>query len=270
MRKSGVRSVASLGKRARPVALVVGFGALLAAAAIGPTSAQETLFVGKDIPPEVILDLSALDQLGPPPAAARKSPGPETGRPIVQKPPVRKTARKTGGQAAPPPVSSPTPVPPPSPPVSGLPTSAPPPPAVEAAPAAAAPSPAAAPTSAVAVAKPAPAAPAASRIPPGSRLSIDFAAGAADLSDAAKGELDKVIAMLMKDGEKRVQLIAYAAGSDEQENQALRLSLTRALAVRSYLFDQGVSAGRMNVRALGHKLENPGPADRVDLVLVGK
>ena len=67
----------------------------------------------------------------------------------------------------------------------------------------------------------------------------------------------------------RVQLMAYAEGTAETASQARRLSLSRALAVRSFLINQGVHSTRMDVRALGNKVEG-GPADRVDAVLVGR
>lgn len=67
----------------------------------------------------------------------------------------------------------------------------------------------------------------------------------------------------------RVQLLAYAAGTEETASQARRLSLSRALAVRSFLISQGVRSTRMDVRALGNKVES-GPANRVDAVLVSQ
>ena len=62
--------------------------------------------------------------------------------------------------------------------------------------------------------------------------------------------------------------MAYAAGTDAEASQARRLALSRALVVRSYLIEQGIGSARMDVRALGKKIEGDGPADRVDLVLI--
>lgn len=64
-----------------------------------------------------------------------------------------------------------------------------------------------------------------------------------------------------------VQLLAYAAGDEDSASKARRLSLSRALAVRSFLMDQGIRSTRIEVRALGNKIPDNGPADRVDLVL---
>jgi outer membrane protein OmpA-like peptidoglycan-associated protein len=84
---------------------------------------------------------------------------------------------------------------------------------------------------------------------------------------AGKATLDKTIAELKRDDATRLQIVAYATGGDEAGSQARRLSLSRALAVRSYLIDQGIRSTRMDVRALGNRSPD-GPADRVDMVIV--
>ena len=66
----------------------------------------------------------------------------------------------------------------------------------------------------------------------------------------------------------RVQVMAYASGSDDA-GKARRLSLSRALAVRSYLIEQGIGSTRIDVRALGDAAEG-GPADRVDLMVLSR
>jgi outer membrane protein OmpA-like peptidoglycan-associated protein len=96
---------------------------------------------------------------------------------------------------------------------------------------------------------------------------IPFANGAADLPADGKSVLDRAAAQLKGDEEARLQIVAYASGGDDAGSQARRLSLSRALAVRSYLIDQGVRSTRMDVRALGNK-STDGPADRVDILVV--
>jgi outer membrane protein OmpA-like peptidoglycan-associated protein len=96
---------------------------------------------------------------------------------------------------------------------------------------------------------------------------IDFAANASDLPANGRGILDKAASELKRDEGTRLQIVAYATGGDESGSQARRLSLSRALAVRSYLIDQGIRSTRMDVRALGSRSPD-GPADRVDIVLV--
>lgn len=67
--------------------------------------------------------------------------------------------------------------------------------------------------------------------------------------------------------ETRIQLKAFAAGSADRPSTARRLSLSRALAVRSFLIEQGMRSTRIDVRALGVPADD-GPADRVDVILL--
>lgn len=92
-----------------------------------------------------------------------------------------------------------------------------------------------------------------------------FDEGSAELADDAKQALQGLADELSNDGNARVQLLAYASSADNSASRARRLSLSRALAVRAFLIDQGVRSTRMDVRALGNKSEG-GPADRVDIM----
>ncbi|MBL8833492.1 MAG: OmpA family protein, partial [Rhodospirillales bacterium] len=95
---------------------------------------------------------------------------------------------------------------------------------------------------------------------------LSFNAGSADINDAGKAALAPVVAELQRDASARLQLQAFASGGDDQGGQARRLSLSRALAVRGQLIEQGIASTRMDVRALGRTTD--GPPDRVDIVLV--
>jgi outer membrane protein OmpA-like peptidoglycan-associated protein len=97
------------------------------------------------------------------------------------------------------------------------------------------------------------------------QVSVIFATGASDLSPEAKSALDEVADRLRGDEGLRVQLLAYAAAIDDNTSRARRMSLSRALAVRSYLIEKGVRSTRMDVRALGSNVEGE-PADRVDII----
>jgi outer membrane protein OmpA-like peptidoglycan-associated protein len=94
---------------------------------------------------------------------------------------------------------------------------------------------------------------------------LSFAEGSAELSDGAKQSLLGLAKSLAQDTSSRVQLLAYAADGGEGTSRARRLSLSRALAVRAFLIDQGVRSTRMDVRALGSNAGD-GPADRVDIL----
>jgi outer membrane protein OmpA-like peptidoglycan-associated protein len=136
------------------------------------------------------------------------------------------------------------------------------------------PSPAETPVQTATVSPPAPPAPVqTAATPPAGPLPqetrILFETGSPDLSDAAKSTLDALAASLNADDSLRIQLQAFASGTDETAPEARRLSLKRALNVRAHLVERNVRNTRMDVRALGIK-STGGPADRVDAVVVQK
>jgi len=198
----------------------------------------------------------------PPPVAAAAPPRAVTPAPTSA--PAPAPAQMASAPPPPPPPSvtqSPRPLPPPAA-VSAPP---PPPPPVVAAP----PAPPPAPAPAEAAPAPAPqvaAAPPAARAADGPLARLAFNTGSAEINDAGKSALGPVIAELQRDPTARLQLQAFASGGDDQGGQARRLSLSRALAVRGQLIEQGIASTRMDVRALGRTTD--GPPDRVDIVLV--
>ena len=141
--------------------------------------------------------------------------------------------------------------------------------AAAAAPALAAPV-AAAPAAAAPAAAPPPAAPPLAASLPPSRAAqpsarLAFAAESADPPAELRNELRDVVEQLRRAPDGRLRIEGFAAGEDA--NRSRRLSLSRALAVRAYLMDQGLAWTRMDVFARGNQPED-GPADRVDVTLV--
>jgi outer membrane protein OmpA-like peptidoglycan-associated protein len=102
----------------------------------------------------------------------------------------------------------------------------------------------------------------------GNRLRLLFDGSSSDLSDSARAELQRLAAELNKQTNTRIQLLAYAEGTPTTLSQARRLSLDRALTVRSFLANQGVNTTRIDVRALGNQTEGGAPANRVDLLVM--
>jgi outer membrane protein OmpA-like peptidoglycan-associated protein len=94
--------------------------------------------------------------------------------------------------------------------------------------------------------------------------SIAFAPQAVELDQTGKRGLTAVAARIAKDPQARVAIVAYA-GSDGAQMSARRISLGRAISVRSFLMEHGVESRRMIVRALG-KPQQTGAADRVDIL----
>ena len=93
-----------------------------------------------------------------------------------------------------------------------------------------------------------------------------FGAGDAAVESAATRQLANIAKSLKSDETLRLQLLAYSGGDAQTPSQARRMSLSRALAVRSELIKEGVRSTRIDVRALGNKSEG-GPPDRVDVIV---
>ncbi|MBT6117743.1 MAG: OmpA family protein [Rhodospirillaceae bacterium] len=191
---------------------------------------------------------AAAPKPAPAPAAAPKpTPAPPTPEAVASAP-----AKPAQGAATPPPPPPPSAAPSPPPEAAAKPAPTPAP----------KPAPAATPQSKPQVAT-APAAPTPSG---GGEIRLLFGSDDANLSDAAKKTLSDVAQSMKADDNARLQLLAYAAGAENESSKARRLSLSRALAVRSYLIAEGVRSTRIDVRALGNKTEAE-PADRVDLLI---
>ena len=103
----------------------------------------------------------------------------------------------------------------------------------------------------------------------GQQFRLIFGAGKAAVESAAGTRLDNIAKSLKGNEALRLQLLAYSGGASQTPSQARRLSLSRALAVRSHLIKQGIRSTRIDVRALGNKSEG-GPPDRVDLIVTAR
>ncbi len=104
-------------------------------------------------------------------------------------------------------------------------------------------------------------------VPTTGPLTVLFSPGSAILNAEASERIAAVREKMDADKTLRLQLVAYATSTDDNPSRARRLSLSRALAIRSYLVEKDVKSTRMDVRALGNKFEEA-PGDRVDLVLL--
>jgi len=102
---------------------------------------------------------------------------------------------------------------------------------------------------------------------PGRALQVVFAASASKLPAKAKKGLKAVATKLKGKESLRLQLMAYAGGKALSASKARRMSLSRALSIRSYLIENGVRSTRIDVRALGSKTTEK-PINRVDVNIV--
>jgi outer membrane protein OmpA-like peptidoglycan-associated protein len=200
---------------------------------------------------------SALDALTPARPAARPAPAHPAApratapaRPQTSKP-ASAAGAATARQAVPiPPKPPAVPVAPPAiaaiPPAVAVPVAKPPPPTAP-------------PVAADAPGEPSP-------IPGG--LRVTFGPGRTELNGATEQAL-RDFARTMKGNEQETfNVVATAAGTADDPSTPRRLSLSRALAARSVLVNEGIASTRIYVRALGANGPE-GPADRVDLVASG-
>lgn len=100
--------------------------------------------------------------------------------------------------------------------------------------------------------------------PPIESLRLLFWPESAELLPASRPLLDDAVKLLQTQPESRMRITAYAGGTPETASPSRRLSLARALAVRSFLTDNGVHRVQMDIVARGF-LTNLEPKDRVDL-----
>lgn len=217
--------------------------------------------------------VEALPKAAPPPPVIKTMPLPAP--PVAKTPPPAKPAPPKQRQSArvpPPPVAlTPAPaVPPPPPTISAAPPVAPPPaitppPPPQVPGLAVSPAPSQPPQRmAKAVAKTKKPEP--RMLGAGSSVRIIFSTGSAKLDKTASVKLNRVASALNADATLRVQLEAYANAAQGSVSQARRLSLSRALAARSFLIGKKVRSTRIDVRALGNKFGDEA-ADRIDIIV---
>lgn len=105
---------------------------------------------------------------------------------------------------------------------------------------------------------------AAEPIPGGVR--VNFGKDRTDLNPATAAAIQQVAGQA-KNKPGALDVTAYAAGSPDDPSTPRRLSLSRALAVRTVLLHAGIESPRIYVHALGAAPAGTasGPADRVDV-----
>ena len=91
-----------------------------------------------------------------------------------------------------------------------------------------------------------------------------FEPGSAEVSTAAAEKLEQMVQAMHSNLGLRLQVIAFASDDEASRGNARTLSISRGLAVRSFLTERGIRAVRLDVRAQGNRYES-GPASRVDI-----
>jgi outer membrane protein OmpA-like peptidoglycan-associated protein len=101
-------------------------------------------------------------------------------------------------------------------------------------------------------------------VPTTAGLRLTFAPEQSDLSPASIESVKQLTASVPPGDETTFNVQAYAPGKADDPSTARRISLSRAMAVRSALVADGVPSARIFVRALGEQYGD-GPPDRVDV-----
>ena len=239
----------------------------------GPSTPRSTLHVPAPNGSKVTLRQPSAAPSAPTPAPSMpKAPSPAPAPQVAEAPtPPAKIAPPPAAPAPMP--KAPAAPPPPTEQASAAPPPPPPPVSEPPAPAAAAPPPPAMPAAETPKAPAAPAPTEQASTPPAPATTGDGPAQVLFNNDDTKLTADGqavlagVIEKLNADENQRVQLMAFAAGEDLTSSKARRISLSRALSVRSFLIEKGIRSTRIDVRALGDKAEND-PKNRVDVNLV--
>ena len=102
------------------------------------------------------------------------------------------------------------------------------------------------------------------KIAPGQSIRIQFDETATKLPDSMKDSLRKLADGVRDKKDLWLRLMAYADAEGLSASKARRLSLSRALSVRSFLIESGVRSTRIGVMALGNKTPD-NPKNRVDI-----
>jgi outer membrane protein OmpA-like peptidoglycan-associated protein len=97
-------------------------------------------------------------------------------------------------------------------------------------------------------------------------MQLRFRAGSSAISSDDETRLTSLSKRLVATS-ARLQLKAFADAANGNSSSTRRLSLSRALAVRAFLIENGMRSTRIDVRALGTASDG-GPSDRVDVILL--
>jgi outer membrane protein OmpA-like peptidoglycan-associated protein len=97
-------------------------------------------------------------------------------------------------------------------------------------------------------------------------LRITFLPSRFDLSPDTSDALHHFAAVLPRSDSVTLDVRAYAAAVPDDPSAARRLSLSRSLAIRAALMNEGIPSTRIFLRALGANA-GTGPADRCDVLI---
>ena len=95
-----------------------------------------------------------------------------------------------------------------------------------------------------------------------------FKHGSGNIDASIVPTLDRLAAVLRDNPDARIALYGYADNAGSTPRDARRLSLTRGIAVRTYLASKGIPESRVDIHAEGANTTDM-PIDRVDVKVNG-
>lgn len=102
-------------------------------------------------------------------------------------------------------------------------------------------------------------------------LRVTFGPGSSDLNPKTDAAIRELVRRAPPFAGVTFSIVAVAPGTEEDPSTPRRLSLSRALAVRSVLITEGIASSRIYVKAMGANPQalSGGPPDRADITTSG-
>ncbi len=100
----------------------------------------------------------------------------------------------------------------------------------------------------------------------GNALTVVFSQSETEVPLGSQQPLIALAKQLVANNSENIKIIAYASGSNDQVSVARRISLARALAVRAFMIDLGVSNTSISVKAMGNDIPSGSP-ERADIIV---
>ena len=97
-------------------------------------------------------------------------------------------------------------------------------------------------------------------------MSLNFEGQDVDLAEFDANRITDMVQRI-KDTQKRVRIVSYAPDLDGDANAARRISLKRAIAIRSQMIDAGLPSIRISVQAVGDKADNSAEPNSVSVTV---
>ncbi len=96
-------------------------------------------------------------------------------------------------------------------------------------------------------------------------IRLEFIGGSVDLLPRHEFILEQdIISTLNTKPDLRIEIQSFATSADNGQSSARRISLARAVSIRSFLIEQNIAPNRIDIRALGEETTLE-PIDRSDL-----